>query len=73
MEQTFEQALSRLEEVVDTIENGETSLESALSLYKEGLLLSKTCGEMLNRYEAEITLLQKDAEGVFSQKPFPES
>lgn len=70
---TFEEAMNRLEEIVETVESGDTTLEDAMSFYKEGLSLSKTCGELLNRYETEITLLQKEAEGLFTQKPFPAS
>ena len=32
---TFEQAMTRLEEIVSQLENGEHTLEDALSLYEE--------------------------------------
>lgn len=73
MKQTFEQALTRLEEIVDLIENNETTLDAAMKLYKEGLNLSKTCGAALTRYESEISLLQKDAEGAFTLTPVQEA
>jgi exodeoxyribonuclease VII small subunit len=69
--QSFEQALARLEDIVETIENSETALDDAIKLYKEGLTLSKTCGSMLNRYETEITRLQQEADGTFTEQPFP--
>lgn len=70
---TFEQALTRLEEIVEAVENGDATLEDAMALYKEGLALSKICGDMLNHYEAEITMLTKEADGVFTQKSFTET
>jgi exodeoxyribonuclease VII small subunit len=69
---TFEKTLSRLMEVADAMEQGDASLDESMALYKEGLALAKTCGEWLNRYEAEVTLLQKESEDVFTQKVFPE-
>jgi len=56
----FEEALSRLEKVVETMENADTSLEDSISLYKEGAALSKLCNEILNQFEAEVKMLQKD-------------
>ena len=67
---TFEKALMRLEAIVDAVENGDTTLDEAVALYREGIGLSKTCGEILNRYETEITQLQREADGVFALKPF---
>ena len=56
---TFEQALSRLETVVESMESEDTALESSIALYKEGVLLSGLCNDILNRFETEITVLQK--------------
>ena len=66
----FEEALRRLSEVVDAVEDGETSLEDAIALYKEGLKLSEECGEILTSFEAEILSLQKKADETFSLLPF---
>ena len=67
---TFEQALNRLEVVVEAMENEETPLEISMGLYKEGMALSKLCHEMLGRYEAEVTVLQKEADGTFTEKGY---
>jgi exodeoxyribonuclease VII small subunit len=72
MKQELEPALNRLEEIAETIEEGETSLEETLALYREGLKLSKKCETILGKYEQEITLLQKDADGMFNQTAFIE-
>ncbi|MCL2708886.1 MAG: exodeoxyribonuclease VII small subunit, partial [Defluviitaleaceae bacterium] len=51
-------------------ESGETGLEDAMELYKEGIALSKSCGELLDRYENEISVLVKQSDDTFSLKPF---
>ena len=67
MADTFEKNLKRLEEITQKLESSQTSLDAAIKLYKEGLELSKKCGERLNKYEAEITLLKKEFDGTFTQ------
>lgn len=67
---TFEEALTRLEQIVNDIEDGEIGLEQSVKLYKEGVELSVFCSEKLNTIEQEVSLLQKNADGVFSKKPF---
>jgi len=67
---TFEQALSRLEEIVSDIENNRTTLEESVKLYKEGIELSVFCGSQLKKTEQEITLLKQNADKVFNEEPF---
>ena len=64
-ELNFEQALTRLELVVEAMEDDETTLEKSIALYKEGVSLSKFCNEVLGRFETEITVLQKEEDGTF--------
>lgn len=67
---TFESALLKLEDLIDKIENNDISLEDSVKLYKEGIELAAYCSDCLKKTEQEITVLQKSAEGIFSQKPF---
>ena len=60
MDLTFEQALVKLENVVETMESDNTTLEESIALYKDGVKLSKYCNEILSRFEAEVTVLQKE-------------
>ena len=57
--QTFDEAMERLEEIVEQLEQEEVSLETAVSLYKEGLTLATFCREKLSAAEGEIVLLRK--------------
>jgi exodeoxyribonuclease VII small subunit len=56
----FEQALARLEIVVQAMENDETGLEASIALYKEGVALSNRCNDILGRFEAEVVVLQQE-------------
>jgi len=71
-QQSFEKSLSRLTEIVTQIEDGATTLEESIKLYKEGLTRAEDCGNILGRYETEVLLLQKDADGAFALAPFSE-
>jgi exodeoxyribonuclease VII small subunit len=62
---SFEQALARLEAVIEEMESSQTTLERSLLLYKEGVELSRRCRETLQLVEKEILVLQQSMEGVF--------
>ena len=67
---TIEQALTRLEEIVQSIENNDTSLEESIKLYKEGIDLSVFCGNKLKKAEQEIVTLKESADKIFSEETF---
>jgi exodeoxyribonuclease VII small subunit len=66
----FEAAMKRLEEVVDKLEKGEVPLEQALSLFEEGVRLSRLCREKLDEAEKRVELLLKDEAGMVYKAPF---
>lgn len=58
---TFQQSMSRLEQIVNTLNNQNVELEEAMTLFKEGLELSKTCQKQLDYFEHEMNqLIEKD-------------
>jgi exodeoxyribonuclease VII small subunit len=67
---TFESALKRLEEIVDSLERGEVSLEDALSLFEEGIKTAQICKEKLQNAEKKIKQLIKNSDGTFSLADF---
>lgn len=69
----FEEALARLEEIVRKLEGGETPLDESLGLFEEGVKLVKLCGDKLDEAERKITVLTKNGEGGYDEKPFGEN
>ncbi len=68
----FEDALARLEGVVDRLESGELPLEESLRLFEEGVHLTKVCTHRLEEAERRITILLKDERGEVLEAPFEE-
>ena len=67
--QSLEKSLDRLNEIIQTIEDGDVELETALKLYKEGIDLSAYCNENLTVAEEQIEILKKTTDG-FVLEPF---
>ncbi len=51
---SFEEALSRLEVIVEKLEDESISLDESIALYEEGITLSKKCTETLEEAELRI-------------------
>ena len=52
---SFEEAMEQLETIVDRLEEGDVPLEEAISIYKNGMELSKLCHEKLKSVEEQLT------------------
>ena len=63
--QSFEQSLRRLEEIVEKIEAGQLTLDAIMSMYDEGVQLSKSCLQQISQAEIKLKRLSKDIEGNF--------
>ena len=63
---SFEHSLQRLEEIVETIEQGKVSLDDVMKIYEEGIHLSKSCLDQLSQAEMKLKRLGKDLEGNFA-------
>ncbi len=50
----FEEALDKLEEIVNRLESGEGDLDEILKLYEEGTSLVKLCNRKLKEVEVKI-------------------
>jgi len=57
-EQTFEQTISRIDEIVKMLEKGDAKLEESLTLFEEGVKLIETCNKMLENAEQKVSELQ---------------
>jgi exodeoxyribonuclease VII small subunit len=65
----FEEALGRLESIVEAMETGDLPLESLLAKYEEGMKLAGVCQQKLAEAEVKIQQLEKTASGEFKLKP----
>ena len=52
---TFEEAMTKLEQIVDKLEEGDVPLEEAILFYKDGMELSKLCHDKLKSVEEQLT------------------
>ena len=60
---TFEQAIEKLEAIVDELEQGDLTLEETLKKFEEGMELSKFCTDKLNQAEQKLKKLVKTEDG----------
>jgi exodeoxyribonuclease VII small subunit len=68
--QSLEKDLERLQKIVEMLEQGEAPLETALTLYEEGIALSKACMDRLQKAELKIKMLSKDSDGKTKLEDF---
>jgi len=62
---SFEEALGKLEKMVDQLESGELSLEESIKSFEEGIELSKLCRKKLEKAEDRVRkLLEKSDSGI---------
>ena len=59
----FEEALKKLEKIVDSLESGDIGLDDSIKKYEEGMKLLKLCTAKLDEVEKKIELLVKDKGG----------
>jgi len=65
----FESGLKRIEEIVDTLEEGSLSLEESLKLFEEGVKLSRLSNKILDDAERRVEVLVQ-REGGLKAEPF---
>ena len=65
----FEEALKKLEAIVEAMESEDLPLESLLGKYEEGTQLSRICQEKLAEAELKIQQLERNAAGEMKLKP----
>jgi exodeoxyribonuclease VII small subunit len=66
----FERSLARLEEIVSKLENTNLSLDDAMKLFEEGVVLSRDCQKQLEQAEGRVEILMKKAGGALTAEPF---
>lgn len=69
---SFEDALKRLEEILQQLEQGDLPLEKALKTFEEGMRLIRFCSKKLDDVEKKVEILLQDEEGRLTTRPFLE-
>ena len=67
---SFEEAMSRLEEVVRILEERELPLEESLAYFEEGVRLTRFCRSKLKEIESRVEVLVKNSRGEDTTVPF---
>jgi exodeoxyribonuclease VII small subunit len=67
----FEEALKKLESIVEAMEGDDLPLETLLSKYEDGARLAQLCQSRLSEAEVKIQQLEKTANGQFALKNLP--
>ena len=60
----FEEIIERLEEIAHALEGGDARLEEALTLFEEGISLSKMGSKKLNEAERRLEILLENDTSV---------
>jgi exodeoxyribonuclease VII small subunit len=68
-EGSFEEDLSRLDDIVKALEEGDLPLDEAVKLFKEGTTLAKRCSKKLNEAESRIEKIVEE-DGKIEKKEF---
>lgn len=67
---TFEENIIELEQIIESLEKGDVPLDKCLSLFENGVRLSKECMTMLDNAEQKIKLLTESESGSISETDF---
>jgi exodeoxyribonuclease VII small subunit len=68
----FEEALQRLEAIVDRLEQGDLELEASLAAFEEGVALTRRCAGQLEEAERRVEVLVREGER-WIPRPFEEA
>ena len=68
--QTFEAAMTRLEQIVRTMERGDVPLEESLKLFQEGTELVRNCQKLLDDAQLQIKKIMTAPDGSPVEEDF---
>jgi len=71
--ESFEEALKKLQSLVERLERGDLPLEEAVESFTEGIRLVQFCQKKLEEAEKKIQVLMASQEGGWNAVPFEES
>ena len=60
---TFEEAMVKLEKIVDALDKGDVSLDEAITAYDRGSALKDHCEKQLNQAKMKVETIQSGENG----------
>ncbi|MCB7303518.1 exodeoxyribonuclease VII small subunit [Bariatricus massiliensis] len=60
--ETLEELFQSLDDVVEKLEEGETSLEESFRLYQKGMEMLKSCNDKIDAVEKQVLILEENGE-----------
>jgi exodeoxyribonuclease VII small subunit len=57
---TYEEAMARLDEIINLLENNKVSSDDSIALYQEGVELARYCDAKLKSIENQVTKIYED-------------
>ncbi len=69
-EKSFEEQLLELEEIVAKLENGNTPLDEAVTLFEKGMKLSASCHQRIDKAEQKVKKLTENEDGTLTETEF---
>lgn len=69
---SYEESMKRLEEIVEKLESDDITLEESVTLFQEGMLLSKECDSILKDAEEKISIISQQPDGYVETKEISE-
>ncbi len=61
---TFEESMTRLDEIVKALEVGDVPLEESMKLFEEGTKLAAKCAALLDTAELKVSKLMAGPDGT---------
>lgn len=68
--QTFEESMARLEQIVRAMERGDVALEESLKLFQEGTELVKNCQKLLDDAQLQVKKIMTAPDGSPVEEDF---
>lgn len=71
--QTFEQSMARLEQIVRAMERGDVALEESLKLFQEGTALVRSCQKLLEDAQLQVKKIMTAPDGTPVEEEFQDA
>lgn len=66
----FEETMQELEKIVQELEKGDLNLDDSINKFEEGMKLSKSANDYLEKAEKKITVLINDNDNNIEEQDF---